>query len=103
MLIAVLLLIHILAMWIYTGVQVQAIYLVAAWTWSILLLSMPSLEGYVSFQLKRAEEVPDSATVVCVLTGNGLKDPDCAIQNNDAAFYSDLDPDIKTVAKVMGL
>lgn len=63
----------------------------------------PASAASVAGLLKRAEEVPASATVVCVLTGNGLKDPDCAIQNNDAAFYSDLDPDIKTVAKVMGL
>ena len=42
------------------------------------------------------------ATVVCVLTGNGLKDPDCAINNNDAAFHTDLDPDLGTVARVMG-
>jgi threonine synthase len=40
--------------------------------------------------------------VVCVLTGNGLKDPDCAINNNDAAFHTDLNPDLETVAKVMG-
>jgi threonine synthase len=52
--------------------------------------------------MKRAAEVPDGATVVCVLTGPGLKDPDCAINNNDASFYADLDPDLSTVAKVMG-
>ncbi|HJN36600.1 MAG: threonine synthase [Prochlorococcus sp.] len=63
----------------------------------------PASAASVAGLLKRAEEVPTSATVVCVLTGNGLKDPDCAIENNDAAFYADLDPDIKTVARVMGL
>ncbi|MFL0768382.1 MAG: threonine synthase [Prochlorococcus sp.] len=63
----------------------------------------PASAASVAGLLKRAEEVPTSATVVCVLTGNGLKDPDCAIENNDAAFYADLDPDIKTVARMMGL
>ena len=63
----------------------------------------PASAASVAGLLKRAEEVPTSATVVCVLTGNGLKDPDCAIENNDAALYADLDPDIKTVARVMGL
>jgi threonine synthase len=29
-------------------------------------------------KLAGAGEVPDGATVVCVLTGNGLKDPDTA-------------------------
>ena len=28
---------------------------------------------------QRAAEVPSGATVVCVLTGNGLKDPDFAL------------------------
>ena len=52
--------------------------------------------------LKRRDEVPTGANVVCVLTGNGLKDPDCAINNNDAAFHTDLNPDLATVADVMG-
>jgi threonine synthase len=30
-------------------------------------------------QLKSAELIPDGATVTCVLTGHGLKDPDWAI------------------------
>jgi threonine synthase len=40
--------------------------------------------------------------VVCVLTGNGLKDPTCAIENNDATFHPGLDADVTTVARVMG-
>ena len=69
------------------------------------MLSSLSLDWQVEYGRgwhKRAAEVPDGSTVVCVLTGNGLKDPDCAINNNDAAFYADLDPDLSTVAKVMG-
>ena len=53
--------------------------------------------------LKLKNEVPKNSSIVCVLTGNGLKDPDCAIKNNDAYFHSDIDPNIETVAKVMKL
>lgn len=63
----------------------------------------PASAASVAGLLKRSDEVPTASTIVCVLTGNGLKDPDCAIKNNDAAFYSDLDPEIKTVAQIMGL
>ena len=62
----------------------------------------PASAASVAGLLKRKDEVPAGATVVCVLTGNGLKDPDCAINNNDAAFHTDLNPDLETVAKVMG-
>ena len=62
----------------------------------------PASAASVAGLLKRKDEVPANATVVCVLTGNGLKDPDCAISNNDAAFHTDLDPDLSTVAGVMG-
>ena len=51
--------------------------------------------------LKRKDEVPAEDRGL-VLTGNGLKDPDCAINNNDAAFHTDLNPDLATVAGVMG-
>ena len=64
---------------------------------------MPSTEWFCGLcKGKRASEVPSGATVVCVLTGNGLKDPDCAINNNDATFHADLNPDLTTVAHVMG-
>ncbi len=63
----------------------------------------PASAASVAGLLKRKEEIPSNATIVCVLTGNGLKDPDCAIKNNDAAFYSDLDPDINKIANIMGL
>ena len=62
----------------------------------------PASATSVAGLLKRKEEVPNGATVVCVLTGNGLKDPDCAIKNNDASFYSGLDPNIEIIAKKMG-
>jgi threonine synthase len=39
---------------------------------------------------------------VCVLTGNGLKDPTTAIDHSEATFHGDLDPNTETVAKVLG-
>lgn len=62
----------------------------------------PASAASVAGLLKRAAEVPPGATVVCVLTGNGLKDPDCAIANNDATLHTDLDPTLEAVATVMG-
>ena len=63
----------------------------------------PASAASVAGLLKRKEEIPSGATIVCVLTGNGLKDPDCAIKNNDASFHPNLEPNIKTVAEVMKL
>lgn len=52
--------------------------------------------------LKVKDEVPEEATVVCVVTGNGLKDPDCAIKNSKNEVISGVEADLHTVAKVMG-
>jgi threonine synthase len=62
----------------------------------------PASAASVAGLLKRREEVPSGATVVCVLTGNGLKDPDTAIENNDASFHTGLEADTDVVAGVMG-
>ena len=62
----------------------------------------PASAASVAGLLQRREEVPDGARVVCVLTGNGLKDPTTAIDNNDAPFHTGLEPDTDTVARVMG-
>ncbi len=62
----------------------------------------PASAASVAGLIKRAEEVPTNGTVVCVLTGNGLKDPDCAINNNNAVFHSGLESNIKTVANAIG-
>ena len=63
----------------------------------------PASAASVAGLLKLKEEVPANSKIVCVLTGNGLKDPDCAIKNNDAQFHRDLDSDINTVTKAMRL
>jgi threonine synthase len=62
----------------------------------------PASAASVAGLIKRREEVPIGATVVCVLTGNGLKDPDTAIENNDSRFHTGIEPDTATVAEVMG-
>ena len=62
----------------------------------------PASAASVAGLLKRKQEVPAGATVVCVLTGNGLKDPTTAIEHNDAKFHTGLDADTAAVAKVMG-
>jgi threonine synthase len=62
----------------------------------------PASAASVAGLLQRAEEVPSGATVVCVLTGNGLKDPSAAIDHSDATFHDDLEPNSQTVAKVLG-
>ncbi|MBR8828726.1 MAG: threonine synthase [Gomphosphaeria aponina SAG 52.96 = DSM 107014] len=52
--------------------------------------------------LKVKDKVPSEATVVCVLTGNGLKDPDSAIQNSGNRVKSGIVSKLSVVAKVMG-
>jgi threonine synthase len=62
----------------------------------------PASAASVAGLLKLKDQVPDSATVVCVLTGNGLKDPDSAIKYSENQFHQGLEPDLATVARVMG-
>jgi len=62
----------------------------------------PASAASVAGLLKHHQEVPQGATVVCVLTGNGLKDPTTAIENNDARFHTGLEADTAKVAEVMG-
>ncbi len=62
----------------------------------------PASAASVAGLLKRKDEVPANSTVVCVLTGNGLKDPTTAIEHNDSRFHTGLEPDTGVVASVMG-
>ena len=62
----------------------------------------PASAASVAGLLKRRDEVPAGATVVCVLTGNGLKDPATAIEHNDSKFHTGLEADTDAVAAVMG-
>ena len=62
----------------------------------------PASAASVAGLLKRKDEVPANSTVVCVLTGNGLKDPTTAIEHNDSRFHTGLAPETAVVARVMG-
>jgi len=62
----------------------------------------PASAASVAGLLKLRNEIPKNSTIVCVLTGNGLKDPDCAIKNNDSIFYAGVEPEINSIAKTMG-
>ena len=62
----------------------------------------PASAASVAGLLKHKNDVPKNSTVVCVLTGNGLKDPDCAIKNNDSIFHTGIEPEINSITKIMG-
>lgn len=62
----------------------------------------PASAASVAGLLKVKDQVPAGATIVCVLTGNGLKDPDTAIKHCDNQFKPGIEPDLAAVAQVMG-
>lgn len=62
----------------------------------------PASAASVAGLLKVKDQVPPGATVVCVLTGNGLKDPDTAIKHSNNQFKTGISADIESVARVMG-
>ncbi|MBR8831271.1 MAG: Threonine synthase [Chroococcopsis gigantea SAG 12.99] len=62
----------------------------------------PASAASVAGLLKVKDTVPDEATIVCVLTGNGLKDPDCAIKTSKNAVRAGIAPELSLVAGVMG-
>lgn len=62
----------------------------------------PASAASVAGLLKCKDRVPNGAKVVCVLTGNGLKDPDSAIKHSETQLRQGIEPDLETVAKVMG-
>jgi len=62
----------------------------------------PASAASVAGLLKLKNDIPKNSTIVCVLTGNGLKDPDCAIENNDSRFHKSIEPDINSITKTMG-
>ncbi len=62
----------------------------------------PASAASVAGLLKVKDRVPNHATVVCVLTGNGLKDPDTAIKNSINPFQQGIAANIDAVAAAMG-
>ena len=62
----------------------------------------PASASSVAGMLKVKDQIPTGATVVCVLTGNGLKDPDTAIKHCHNQFKAGVEPVVSAVAEVMG-
>ncbi len=62
----------------------------------------PASAASVAGLLKVKDRVPDNATVVCVLTGNGLKDPSSAVDHSGNQLKQGVPLDLKKVAEVMG-
>jgi threonine synthase len=62
----------------------------------------PASAASVAGLLQIKEQVPTGATVVCILTGNGLKDPDIAIKHSNTQFKQGIAPEVKDVAAAMG-
>ena len=61
--------------------------------------SAASVAGLI--KVAKLGKVPDGSTVVCVLTGNGMKDPETAIKQVDVEDKT-YKPDEKEIAKVLG-
>jgi len=62
----------------------------------------PASAASIAGLLKYSDKIADEATVVCVLTGNGLKDPDAAITYSGNEFKKGIAPSLDAVAHVMG-
>lgn len=62
----------------------------------------PASAASVAGLLKVKDQVPTGAKIVCVLTGNGLKDPDTAIKHSNNTFKTGIQPDLQAVAQAMG-
>ena len=62
----------------------------------------PASAASVAGLIKNKNRIQKESTIVCVLTGNGLKDPDCAISNNDAIFRTNIEPSLKEITKILG-
>lgn len=62
----------------------------------------PASAASVAGMLKVKDQIPTGATVVCVLTGNGLKDPDSAIKHSQNQFKTGVVPVLSAVAEAMG-
>ena len=62
----------------------------------------PASAASVAGLIKNKNRIKKDSTIVCVLTGNGLKDPDCAIKNNDAVFTKNVEPNIKNISEKLG-
>jgi len=66
------------------------------------IFSEPASAASVAGLIKNKNRIKKESTIVCVLTGNGLKDPDCAIKNNEAIFRKNIEPSITDITKILG-
>ena len=62
----------------------------------------PASAASVAGLLKVKDRVPENATVICVLTGNGLKDPSSAVEHSFNDLKQGIPKDLEQIAKVMG-
>lgn len=62
----------------------------------------PASAASVAGLLKVREAVPQGATIVCVLTGNGLKDPTSAIDHCKNAVKTGIPADLAALSAAMG-
>ena len=62
----------------------------------------PASAASVAGMLKVKDQIPTGATVVCVLTGNGLKDPDTAIKYSQNSFKQGIESNVVAVAEAIG-
>ena len=62
----------------------------------------PASAASVAGLIKNKNRIKKDSLIVCVLTGNGLKDPDCAIKNNDAIFQTNIEPSLNNISKILG-
>lgn len=62
----------------------------------------PASAASVAGLLKVKDQVPEGARIVCILTGNGLKDPEAAIERSGNQFKAGLAPDADSLAEAMG-
>lgn len=62
----------------------------------------PASAASVAGLLKVSSQVPTGATVVCVLTGNGLKDPDTAIHHSNNQCKPGVEAELESIAQAMG-
>ncbi|MEB3359522.1 MAG: threonine synthase [Synechococcales bacterium] len=62
----------------------------------------PASAASVAGLLAVKDQVPEGATIVCVLTGNGLKDPNVAIKRCQEQMGASVAPTLEAVGQAMG-
>ena len=63
----------------------------------------PASAASVAGILKFAEFIPEGATIVCITTGHGLKDPDTAVKTSGVGEMTPVAPELSAVKRALGL